>query len=154
MAKGKTSSLQKTEESKPKKARNLSSDVWRMEPPHSGSQMSKKVYDCLKEWGIDDKIFSITLDNASTNDTLQDLLKDRLLMQNNFSLVYNGEFFHVRCCVHILNLIVQEDLKVTSSALNKMRESIRYVKASEAKMNLLKQCVQQVGGIDTSMACD
>ena len=68
-----------------------------------------------------------------------------------FSLVCNGEFFHVRCCAHILNLRVQEGLKVTSSALNKMRESIRYVKAYEARMNLLKQCVQQVGGIDTSV---
>ncbi|KAK4284122.1 hypothetical protein QN277_000994 [Acacia crassicarpa] len=122
-----------------------------MEPPHSGYQMSRKVYDYLKECEIDDKTLSITLDNASTNDNLQDLLKDRLLMQNNFSLVCNGEFLHVRCCAHILNLIVQEGLKVTNSALNKMRESIRYVNTFEAMMNLLKQCVQQVGGIDTSM---
>ncbi|KAF7820824.1 zinc finger BED domain-containing protein RICESLEEPER 2-like [Senna tora] len=78
----------------------------KMEPPHTGIELANKVFECLKEWGIDRKVFSLTLDNASANDNMQDILKEQLCLQN--SLLCNGDFFHVRCCAHILNLIVQE----------------------------------------------
>ena len=60
-------------------------------------------------------------------------------------------FFYIRCSAHILNLIVQDGLKVASSALHKIRQSVHYVRASERRMKLLFQCVEQVGGIDTSI---
>nr|GLL29980.1 zinc finger BED domain-containing protein RICESLEEPER 2-like [Ipomoea trifida] len=41
-----------------------------MSPPHSGFELSRKVYDCLVDWEIDSKVFSITLDNASANDVM------------------------------------------------------------------------------------
>nr|GMD78422.1 zinc finger BED domain-containing protein RICESLEEPER 2-like [Ipomoea batatas] len=41
-----------------------------MPHPHSGFELSKKVYDCLVDWGIDRKVFSITLDNASASDVM------------------------------------------------------------------------------------
>ena len=50
-------------------------------------------------------MFSITLDNASANDNMQDILKEKLSLQD--SLLCNGQFFYVRCCAHILNLIIQ-----------------------------------------------
>ncbi|KAF7823724.1 zinc finger BED domain-containing protein RICESLEEPER 2-like [Senna tora] len=78
-----------------------------MEPPHTRIELANKVFECLKEWGIDRKVFSLTLDNASANGNMQDILKEQLCLQN--SLLCNGDFFLVRCCAHILNLIVQED---------------------------------------------
>jgi len=48
----------------------------------------------------------MTLDNAFANEVLQNTLKSQLVLQNG--LICVGEFFHVRCCAHILNLIVQE----------------------------------------------
>jgi len=63
----------------------------------------------LTNWGIDRKIFSITLDNVTANDRMQKLLGEQLSLQNN--LLCEGEFFHVRCYAYILNLIVQEGLK-------------------------------------------
>nr|GMD81328.1 zinc finger BED domain-containing protein RICESLEEPER 2-like [Ipomoea batatas] len=114
-----------------------------MPPPHSGFELSKKVYDCLVDWGIDRKVFSITLDNASASDVMVRLLKQQLLLQN--SLLCDGEFFHVRCCVHILNLIVQDGLKIASVALGKIRESVKYVKGSEARMMSFQECAQRVG---------
>ena len=55
-------------------------------------------------------------------------LKDQLCLQE--SLFNDSEFFHIQCSGHILNLIVQEGLKVTLDALHKIRESIKYVKGS------------------------
>ena len=117
-------------------------------PPHSGREMAKVIYGFLEEWGIEQKIFSLTLDNASSNDKMQDYLKERLLLHTN-GLVSGGEFFHIRCCA--LNLIVQEGLKVVGPAVNKIKESIKYVKGSEGKMKVFKACVAKVGGIHTKM---
>jgi len=36
-----------------------------MEPPHTGHDLANKVFECLIQWRIDRKIFSITLDNAT-----------------------------------------------------------------------------------------
>ena len=112
-----------------------------MQPPHSGLELSKRVMDILNDWGIEKKIFSITLDNASSNDSMQLNVKEQLCLQD--SLLCHGEFFHIRCCAHILNLIVQEGLKVASIATERIRESIKYVKSSEARMMSFEECVKK-----------
>ena len=96
----------------------------------------------LKDWGIDGKIFSLTLDNASSNDSMQNILKDRLNLKNG--LLCEGDFFHVRYCARILILIVQEGLKVAKEVLYKIRESVKYVKASEGRLRQFQKCVEEV----------
>ncbi|WRX28662.1 HAT [Theobroma cacao] len=76
----------------------------RMPPPHTGVELATTVFDCLKEWGIDRKVFSLTLDNASANDNMQ-----------------------------------------VNEALFKIRESVKYVKASDGRMKKFQECVQHVG---------
>ncbi|XP_027364293.1 zinc finger BED domain-containing protein RICESLEEPER 2-like [Abrus precatorius] len=92
---------------------------------------------------MDKKLFSITLDNASANDSMQDILKAHFRLQN--SLLCDDEYFHVLCSAHILNLIVQEGLKVVGEALYKIRESVKYAKGSDGRMIKFKDCVQEVG---------
>ena len=77
---------------------------------HIELEMSTKILRVLKEWGIDRKTLSITLDNSSSNDSLIDNLRYRLNLQN--ALLCKGDNFHVRCCEHVLNLIVQNGSKV------------------------------------------
>ena len=110
-----------------------------MQPSHIGYDFSLKVLQFLKSWGIERKIFSFTLDNTSSNDSMQNLLKEHLCLPN--SLLLNGEFFHIRCSAHILNLIVQDGLKVASDALHKIRQNVHFVRALESRMKLFFQCV-------------
>ena len=119
-----------------------------MHPPHSGVELARKVREIITEWEIDRKIFSLTLDNASANDNMQMNLKTQLALEG--SLLCDGEFFHVRCSAHILNLIVQEGLKVASIACHKIRESITYVKGSEARIRNFEECARRVS-VDTSV---
>ena len=57
-----------------------------MPPPHIGFELCKKVFAFLHDWGIEKKIFSITLDNASANDVLQKTLKSQLVLQKVLGL--------------------------------------------------------------------
>uniref|UniRef100_A0A0D3BTU7 HAT C-terminal dimerisation domain-containing protein n=1 Tax=Brassica oleracea var. oleracea TaxID=109376 RepID=A0A0D3BTU7_BRAOL len=95
-------------------------------PPHSGEVLASKVQKCLRKWGIEKKVFTLTLDNVAANDNMQDVLRDRLNQDDN--LVCKGEFFHVRCSAHILNLIVQAGLEVINPAFCKLRETAKYFK--------------------------
>ncbi|XP_021757908.1 zinc finger BED domain-containing protein RICESLEEPER 2-like [Chenopodium quinoa] len=89
-------------------------------PPHTEIHLCDYVYGLIKEWGIQKNIFSITLDNASSNNVFAENLKGEL------ELICGGEFFHVRCCAHILNLIVQDGLKEIDEVVYKIRESAKY----------------------------
>ena len=75
-----------------------------MPPPHDGVSLADKIKSLLCEWGIDKRIFSITLDNASSNNSLVHNLKGHLNI--NKALLCDGEFLYIRCCAHIVNLIV------------------------------------------------
>lgn len=113
-----------------------------MPPPHNGISLSEKVYSMLADWGIEGKLFSITLDNASANDTFVNILKLQLNVRK--ALIKDGQFFHIRCCAHILNLIVQDGLKEIDGCVSKVRESVKYVKASQARKRQFVDCVKLV----------
>jgi hypothetical protein len=66
---------------------------------HNDTFFVQKIYDLLQEWRIDKNVFSITLNNASTNDLCVKKLKLKLNIKN--SLLYEDEFFHMHCCAHI-----------------------------------------------------
>jgi len=117
-----------------------------MPPPHSGAAIFGKVSSLLIEWDIKDKIFACTLDNASSNNKFIELLESHLTFKKAF--VANGNFLHVRCTAHILNLIVQDGLKCISSFLANIRESIKYIKGSQSRKKLFVACV-----VDLSMDC-
>ncbi|XP_056850660.1 zinc finger BED domain-containing protein RICESLEEPER 2-like [Raphanus sativus] len=108
-------------------------------PPHTGMNVAMQLLESMKEWGIEKKIFSVTLDNATSNDSMQDIVKSQLMLTDD--LVCGGEFFHVRCAAHILNLIVQDGLKVIKGALHKVRESVKYVLSSTSREVLFGKAV-------------
>ncbi|KAG2688933.1 hypothetical protein I3760_09G116200 [Carya illinoinensis] len=113
-----------------------------MPPPHNGISLSEKIYNLLCEWGIQDKIFALTLDNASSNDVSVDLLRTQLNIKR--ALVCDGEFFHLRCCCHILNLVVQDGLKAIDCAIQKVRDSIKYVKGSQSRKQKFLDSIKQM----------
>ncbi|CAD5324782.1 unnamed protein product [Arabidopsis thaliana] len=112
-------------------------------PPHTGMNLAMEILGKLKDWGIEKKVFSITVDNAGNNDTMQEIVKSQLVLRDD--LLCKGDFFHVRCAAHILNIIVQIGLKGIGDTLEKIRESIKYVKGSEHREILFVKCVENVG---------
>ncbi|GJX18977.1 zinc finger BED domain-containing protein RICESLEEPER 2-like protein [Tanacetum coccineum] len=75
---------------------------------HSGDIIGKYIEKSLLDWGID-KVLTITVDNASSNDTCLRYLKRRLNTWKKS--VLESQNLHMRCCAHILSLVVKEGLK-------------------------------------------
>ncbi|KAF7827377.1 zinc finger BED domain-containing protein RICESLEEPER 2-like [Senna tora] len=103
---------------------------------------------CLREWGIDNKIFSITLDNASYNDVMVNSMKQQLSI--NRTLLCDGALFQVRCCSNILNLIVHAGLKVADEAISKVRNGIKYVKKSVSRAKIFYDIAEKSYQLNTS----
>ena len=52
---------------------------------------------------------------------------------------------HMRCCAHILNLIVGESLKEINASVAKVREAVRYVKSSPNRSQIFRSFMERVG---------
>ena len=114
-----------------------------MPPPHTRTLLSEKILIFLEEWGIEKKIFSITLDNASNNDNCQDFIKKKL--NKGGLLLCDGIFFHVHCGAYILNLIVHEGLKVIDDSVIKIQETMKYLKGLESRTCGFDECAKIIG---------
>ena len=87
-------------------------------------------------------MFTITIDNASSNDVTIDYVRKKTKERDSSTL--GGEFMHMRCCAHILNLIVQSGLKSIHESVAKVRNTVQYVRASPARFEKFQECVENV----------
>ena len=56
----------------------------------------------------------------------------------------DGDFFHIRCCAHIINLIVQQGLKEIEKEIEKAHESVKYIKGLQVRKRKFLEYVKQV----------
>ncbi|KAE8727288.1 hypothetical protein F3Y22_tig00005566pilonHSYRG00018 [Hibiscus syriacus] len=89
------------------------------------------------------------IDNASSNDVAISYLKSRMEDWNTHPL--KGEHMHVRCCAHILNLVVQDGLKEWNSSISKIMNAVRYVRASPGRMDKFRRCIKEARLLDKSI---
>ncbi|CAA7062153.1 unnamed protein product [Microthlaspi erraticum] len=108
---------------------------------HSGEMMGRTMEKCLLFWGID-KVFTITVDNASSNDLGVRYMRKSL--QSRGGCMLNGEFLHMRCGAHILGLIVKDGLKDVEAAITRIRLAVRYIRSSPNRLVKFKECLEQL----------
>ncbi|KAK5833157.1 hypothetical protein PVK06_016971 [Gossypium arboreum] len=105
---------------------------------HKGESIGMVIEKCLLNWGID-KLFTVTVDNTSSNDVAIGYLRKKFNPRRG--LVQNGKYLHMRCMAHIVNLIVVEGLKEMNKSVERVRGAVRYVRQSPARLQKFKECV-------------
>ncbi|KAJ0714852.1 putative HAT dimerization domain, ribonuclease H-like superfamily, hAT-like transposase, RNase-H [Helianthus annuus] len=105
---------------------------------HKGETIGKLVYRCLQDWGID-RVFTVTVDNASSNDGAIKFLKRMLKGPHS---VLDGKYMHLRCNAHIINLVVKDGLEEQVDSITRIRNAVRYIRSSPSRFLTFKDCVE------------
>ena len=120
-----------------------------IEVKHTSENIGQKVASMVEEFGSIDKVFAVTLDNASSNS------KDMESLAPMFS-GYLGSFatltkddpnkckyllMHQRCACHIINLIVKYGLNWLKPFTEDIRTVINFLNSSNHRIALFKKYI-------------
>ncbi|TXG72195.1 hypothetical protein EZV62_000774 [Acer yangbiense] len=109
--------------------------------PHTSEILVEALMDCVLDWNVDRKISTITVDNCTTDNAMIRILVDKI---SGGSLLLGGNFFHMRYCAHILNLIVKERLDVIVGSVEKIRDSVVFWAASPKREEIFFEATRQL----------
>ena len=119
---------------------------------HKGEHLAESISNFLLDWKLDN-VFTVTVDNASSNDVAVLELSKKLDMWG--TNLMEGKHLHVRCMAHILNLIVQDGLKEIGPSIKKVRQMVKYVRSSSSRArNFLKSVEMQKIECDKMLSLD
>ncbi|EOA22943.1 hypothetical protein CARUB_v10003680mg, partial [Capsella rubella] len=118
-------------------------DMWRLRKmiigfknvsDYKGETICNCLLECLAEWGIK-KVFCITVDKATANSLAMNMFKKEMMQQNgNDALVLKGEYLHLRCAAHILNLVLKEGLQDIDRSVAAVRNGIQYARSTPNRL--------------------
>ncbi|KAG5054654.1 hypothetical protein GLYMA_03G093900v4 [Glycine max] len=87
--------------------------------PRCGIDVADAICKCLKTWGIENKVFSISMDNASYNDLCIRSLKENI------------------------SLSMQDGLSTIKDIIFNIRESVKYINHNDARLKAFCDVVEQ-----------
>jgi hypothetical protein len=111
--------------------------------PHDGFNIYSVMLKTIRFYNIEDKLCSITLDNASVNKSMMDFLQGHLVKMH--MLHSSGDIFHVRCAAHVINLIVKDGLQQIDGVIENIRDSVKYIKGSPSRNEKFEEIIADLG---------
>ena len=82
-----------------------------LDPSQTEDVLCDAIMTGLRNWDIDRKLFSLTLDNHSRYDDIVRRIRDQLCEHRY--LVCNGQLFDVRCAANVVKLMAQDALEIS-----------------------------------------
>ncbi|KAJ7062527.1 hypothetical protein C8F01DRAFT_923515, partial [Mycena amicta] len=68
---------------------------------HSGENMAEVVWSTIERYGLEDKIFTFAMDNATNNDTLVDAIETKCSVRG---IYFDVSAARIRCLPHTIHL--------------------------------------------------
>ncbi|WJZ98159.1 hypothetical protein VitviT2T_016708 [Vitis vinifera] len=113
-----------------------------MEPfTDSETAFSHAVAVCLSDWSLENKLFSITI-NQPLNEIGIEYLRAQLSIKN--PLLLNGQFLVGNCIARTLSSMALDVLGAGRETIKKIRDSVKYVKTSESHEEKFLELKQQL----------
>jgi hypothetical protein len=103
---------------------------------HKGEDIGRVLENCLMQWDIT-KVFTITVDNASANDVAVSYMKRRLRSMN--TLTFGGDFLHLRCACHIINLIVKDGIEELEDGIEAIWHCVKFIRSSSSRLDKFRE---------------
>ena len=94
---------------------------------HNGENIANVFVKVLREYGLQNSLLSVTLDNAGNNATFIAFL--RILLGAN--LACGGELLQCRCAAHIINLIVKDGVACISKDIHTLRVLVKSLRSPQ-----------------------
>ena len=91
---------------------------------HRGDAIDKAIEKCLRDWGID-KIFTVTVDNASSNDVAVAYLKKKFNQVG--TSILQGKYLHKMHHTHY-QPNCQWGLKKHKNSIARVRKVMKYIR--------------------------
>ncbi|GMI86104.1 hypothetical protein HRI_002279700 [Hibiscus trionum] len=96
--------------------------------PDSDSAILQAVVSCLSDWHLEDRLFTLTLDQSS-NESVNESLRALFSVRNPY--VLHGQLLVGNCFARVISVLVQEALSAVGESVKKIRESVKFVKTSD-----------------------
>ncbi|XP_059627674.1 zinc finger BED domain-containing protein RICESLEEPER 2-like [Cornus florida] len=95
----------------------------------------------MLDWNFDRNVSTITLDNCITNDAIIDSNLDKV---DSSTFLLDGKILHMRCCAHILNLIVKDGLEEMGDGIERIRDSVYFWTATPSRHEKFEEAARQL----------
>ena len=93
----------------------------------------------MADWGLEN-VFTITVDNASANNTAVKYMQ-RVLNESK-GCIAEGEYLHMRCVAHIINLVVGDGLKEIDRSVARVRAAVKFIRSGTSRLVKFKKCAE------------
>ena len=107
---------------------------------HKGQTIFNVFLECLADWGLE-RLFCVTVDNVTANTSAIKRFHEVFSSISPDALVLDGNFLHMRCAAHIINLIAKEGLNDLGENVLAIRNAVQCVRSSTIRLNALDQRV-------------
>ncbi|CAL5064578.1 unnamed protein product [Urochloa decumbens] len=95
-----------------------------VDPSCSAEELSHTILRTIEEWGLDDKVFSIILDDAFVDDSVASNVKTGLQKKNKVAA--KQSLFVARYATHVLDEVIQVGLDELDTVMEKSAKCSRY----------------------------
>lgn len=110
--------------------------------PDSDDAFTNAVLACLSDWSLESKLFTLTLNKFSSNETVISNLRGLLSIKN--PLVLNGQLIIRNCYARVISHLAQDLLLKLKETVEKVRDSVKYVKTSETREEKFMEIKKQL----------